>query len=284
VMALVMVLVMVLVLVLVLNSDVRPGTSVQDRLGQWCHNDRAPGYCTLVTCPRRGGGRGITDQRVSRAHAAHRAASFHSIQGIDDARHEWTQLVDVVAPDSHDQQRDRERGEILLGLHIAVGCQEHIELSRCSTEQLTVLDAGPPHVRDRADIMADDVRAKLARHTFVKQHAHHSPRWRSPVPARRRSVPGLRLGSRPETSRGYACPQGSRTTPGPAHACQRRRAYRRGVRDHCEQPRVTSSGEAPPRVTQHTENGRHHVGPCRPQRPNLAVISVDNLGLPLVSD
>ena len=103
---------------------------------------------------------------------SHRFPGPQASQRLFDAGQERAQVVNVVAGRQHDNNADSETRKILLILDALIDRQESVELLVGELEQCPVLDAGPAHVLDRLDFMAEQLAFEPFRDAFIEKEAH----------------------------------------------------------------------------------------------------------------
>ena len=63
----------------------------------------------------------------------------------------------------NDDHCNRNTCKILLVFEIAIDREQSVELARCQSKQLAILHAGPTHLGNRFDIVANKVREEHTR-------------------------------------------------------------------------------------------------------------------------
>ena len=101
--------------------------------------------------------------------------TWQGTQCFEDLGYRWSHVVHAIAPGQHDEDRNRQRGEVLLILHALVGGDEHVEFRRGQGQERAVRDARSAATLDGGGGMPNQKSCQPGRDGLVKQDAHPAP-------------------------------------------------------------------------------------------------------------
>ena len=99
---------------------------------------------------------------------------FKSIKRCKDLSNEGFERLQPIPVSCDHDDGDRQGIEILLELQVLVGGDQHVEVSRGESKQLTVLEAGPASLTAGSHQVADEQAAERPRKRFIEQDAQGS--------------------------------------------------------------------------------------------------------------
>jgi hypothetical protein len=102
------------------------------------------------------------------------------LKGSEEARYQRPQIGQPIGLRLKHNDSYRKRCKVLLKGQVSIHRNEHIELSGCKGQQLSILDCCPAHLASSLDVVPDDLPAKRrsthsSSRTFTRLLRSHGP-------------------------------------------------------------------------------------------------------------
>ena len=114
----------------------------------------------------------------------HQSPWLESVERLKNPGDQRHKRFEAVAVGYQNDDGDRERLKVLLKFNALVGGEDRVEFGGGLSEERTVAQAGPAHLRNRTNIVAYEQVSQWPGQRFIEQksHATSTSPWKSPAP------------------------------------------------------------------------------------------------------